>query len=87
MRTGSISKLHDFLMSLAMFATVLLLVVPPYGLLAGFCSQSLQMLVLLWGEILYMALVLFIRAVRRERDDFRRIDSAIRHSGLGRTLG
>ncbi len=83
MRKGQVLKVHDLLVSFAIFATAMLLIVPPYGLLAGFCSDSLYLLMGLWGEILYMALSLFVRAVRRDRDDFRRIDSLIKRSGAG----
>lgn len=83
MRKGLVLKVHDLLVSFAMFATAMLLIVPPYGMLAGFSGDSLLLLAALWGEILYMALSLFIRAVRRDRDDFRRIDSFIKRSAAG----
>ena len=81
MRKDLILKVHDLLVSFAIFATALLLIVPPYGLLAGFSSDSLCLLMALWGEILYMALSLFARAVARDRDEFRRIESFIKRSG------
>ncbi len=78
MSTIHFRKLHDFILMLVILATVLLLVVPPYGLLSGFCDDSLYLLMALWGELLYMALVIFVRAVRSEREEYCNISRAMR---------
>lgn len=64
-----------------MFITLMLLIVPPYGLLDGFCDESLCLILALWGEIIYLALTLLIRAVMAERKELRNLESKLPAGG------
>lgn len=78
---ASVKRIHDITLSFVMFITLMLLIVPPYGLLAGFCDESLYLIFALWGEIIYLVLTFLIRAVMAERKELRNLESKLLVSG------
>lgn len=81
MQQFSLRKIHDFLMAFVMLATVLLMICQPFGLFGIKTGDLSFLLVALWVEILYLAAVIFVRVVRSDREDYRRLDAAFRRIG------
>jgi hypothetical protein len=72
------SRIADIILAVAFVITVLLLIVPPYGIMAGFSEDTVYVFAALFAEVTAGAVITLVRMHRQASAEYAAICKSVR---------